>query len=136
MAPCFRVDILHEVLQTFAMTRSGFGWGLSYVWAKRVGYKDVFIIDDAAMFHTRAVGQTRDKGNFNIAKAEMHQLLLDEGTVAIQKTLQGHDENGRTFDCSSDQFMSRYLAGYHYLITKRPDILGHLRAQQASSVPI
>jgi len=135
MAPCFRVDILREVLPTFSLTKSGFGWGLSYLWVKHVGYQGVFIVDDTPMLHTRPVGQTRDKRGVSVAISEMRHLLAEHGATPIQKTLRGYDAFNRVLDSYSDQFIVDYIAGYQYLVAKRPAVLAHLMAQQAVPLP-
>lgn len=55
MAPCLRKDFLKEVIETFKLTKSG--WGLDFLWPKLAGEKCSAIIDATPIIHTRTVGQ-------------------------------------------------------------------------------
>ena len=41
-APCFRNDVFAEMIATFDLTANGWGWGLEFLWSKKLGYKDLF----------------------------------------------------------------------------------------------
>jgi hypothetical protein len=50
-APCFRADVLSELLATFDMSTNG--WGLDFLWGRRLDYKDLFVIDETPVISTR-----------------------------------------------------------------------------------
>jgi hypothetical protein len=53
MMPCFRMGVLAKLLDTFELSPSGIGWGLDYVWARRLDYTDIFVIDETPVAHRR-----------------------------------------------------------------------------------
>src|SRR5262249_51400172 len=54
MAPCFRTDVLWNLLPTFKANYSS--WGMDYVWAELLGEQArVAIVDETQMRHTRPV---------------------------------------------------------------------------------
>ena len=55
MLPCFSRQALKKVLHTFNANESG--WGTEYHWAKLIGsnHRDMAIIDQIHMVHTRPI---------------------------------------------------------------------------------
>lgn len=53
MAPIFRSDVAYDLMDTFIKTKSS--WGVDWIWSHLLGGKNMAIIDDVTMRHTRPV---------------------------------------------------------------------------------
>lgn len=112
MAPCFRTDALAALLPTFDYTRTGWGWGLDYVWAKALGYKGLLIVDEAPVRHTRPVGvgvagETRQR-----ALAEFAEMMRRTGARKRLSTLEARLPDGRWISGRSGEFLRLFLDGH------------------------
>jgi hypothetical protein len=56
MCPMFRTDVLFALLDTFCLTRSG--WGVEWVWSERLAQKNIAVIDAVSVHHTRPIEST------------------------------------------------------------------------------
>lgn len=74
LAPLFSRETLLKLLHTFDMTVSS--WGIEYIWVDKLGYpkKQIAIIDNITMEHTRPVGKDYSRFSVN-PEEEMTRLL-------------------------------------------------------------
>lgn len=100
MAPILSRTMLKKILPLFAQTRSGFG--IDFVWQRFVGdpLREVAIIDDVVVRHTRPVGGALHNmitsEGFMSARQEQDVFLAPYGDVVkIESTLGGKLKNGR-----------------------------------------
>lgn len=118
MMPCFHRDGLADLLPTLAESPSGSGWGLEHLWAKRLGYKDIWIIDAVPMRHTRPVG-----GAYQARKAEFTEeyrnIVRNHDAPALMRSLSGYMQKGQKVekvDGDNPDFLRLYLSGYWDLV--------------------
>lgn len=112
MAPCFRIDILERLLETFPLSVSGWGYGLEFVWAKRVDYKDIIVADATPMRHTRPVGANYPAGLMESLIREMRVLMQAEGAPWKLATLAGQTRDKGLLAHTSAKFLRLYMDGY------------------------
>jgi hypothetical protein len=112
MAPCFRVDVLERLLPTFALSVSGWGYGLEFVWAKRLDYKDIIVVDATTMRHTRPVGGNYPPGLMDSLCREMRALMQAENVPWLLVTLAGQTRDKGLLPRTSATFLRLYLEGY------------------------
>jgi hypothetical protein len=130
MAPCFRRDVLERLLPSIAEADTGWGWGLSYVWAKAVDYRGIYIFDAAPMRHTRPVGKARSEQDHEDARREWARILSEHNLAPTKRTLFGCDESGKRIEMSQGSFQLAYLGGYDYLIERDPRLLLRITRDQ------
>lgn len=130
MAPCFRRDVLERVLPSLGEDATGWGWGLSYVWAKAVDYRGIHIFDAAPVHHTRPVGTARSGHENEVAKAESARMLAAHGLPKTRRSLFACDEAGNRIVMSDGRFLSAYVAGYDYLLERNPRLLLRIAREQ------
>ncbi len=94
MMPCFRADVLSELLPTLDNTTTGWGWGLDVVWAKLLSYRDLFIIDETPVTHTRPVQGAYSAEQVREANDEMRRITGRYNAQWVMKTLSGIDPSG------------------------------------------
>jgi hypothetical protein len=82
MMPSFRVDTLDLLLPTFALSPSGMGWGLDYLWAHLLDYSGIYIIDETPVTHWRPSAHTKNYGD------EMNALLAKYHVRATEETFE------------------------------------------------
>jgi hypothetical protein len=136
MAPCFRREVLAEMLlPTFSLSHQGAGWGIDYLWAKRLKREGLYVFDDVAVHHTRPILKDRNRrlhGEFYRAMLrffEVHEIR------PLLRTLRGWDADGTLYEGPADPaFLWRYLQGYDYLIREEPRLLLKLIAAQTKDV--
>jgi len=133
MAPCFRRDVLERVLPSFAEDATGWGWGLSYVWAKAVDYQGIHVFDAAPVRHTRPVGSARSSRDHRIARVRGARMLAAHKLASIKRTLFACDEAGNRLAMSDGQFLTAYIAGYGYLLDRNPRLLLRIARDQLST---
>jgi hypothetical protein len=132
MAPCFRRDVLERMLPTFTESFMGAGWGLDFLWSKRLRRQGLYIFDDLAMRHTRPLGQQYDPRLRDNAFREARKLMARHEVRPILRTLRGFDADGTAHEADNGPFLLRYLGGYDYLVEQRPELL--LRLIKAQTV--
>jgi len=75
MMPCFRTDVFSELLPTLDQSESGEGWGLDFLWSKKLGYKDIFVVDETTVLHTRSLRSHGDPELHKKLNAEMVKIM-------------------------------------------------------------
>ncbi len=131
MAPCFRRDVLERLLPTFEASPSGAGWGLDDAWARLLGYRGLFVIDECPVRHDRPVGARRSRADHRAAMGEMRRLHGRFGAAELRKTLAGLERTGTWIDASSGRFLPVYLGGYAALLARKPVARRRLLRDQA-----
>jgi hypothetical protein len=134
MMPCFSRAFFQEVLPTFALSRSGTGFGLDYLWPYMLSYEDIWILDAAPVHHTRPVGVMRNERLAALANADL-QFVHGFGVPALLKTLGGIDPEGIFQGCEAAGFAARYRRGYAYLTDRAPVLSRHIDLDLAARVP-
>lgn len=134
MTPCFRTDVLADLLETFAESKTGWGWGLDSVWPKLLGYKDLFIVDAAPVFHTRPVGHVHSKEMRRSLYAEEKAVLTKHRCRPIYKTLAGLTREGIVSE-SDPRFLQLLLQGYQSFFEAHPALMKSFLLRQLQAVP-
>ncbi len=71
--PCFRADVLAEWLATFDLNSTG--WGLDFLWGRRLDYKDLVVIDEAPVISTRPFNVDHDPKLHKTAQADLNRFI-------------------------------------------------------------
>ncbi len=135
MMPCFKREILQRMLPVIGESKTGFGWGLDYVWPHLLKCEGLLVFDAITVRHTRPVGINQTPDVAGPGMAEMHEIVARTGAVPCWKTLGGYDAEGAYRAAEDAGFNSDYLAGYAYLNAGRPELAGFLAAQQGVLAP-
>jgi hypothetical protein len=97
MMPCFRTDILEEVLPTFLESASG--WGLDDMWPQMYSERDerFAIVDEVSATHTRPVGGELYRGGvLRQGPARDYEDLHARGVASVSRRMsQGYTRSGR-----------------------------------------
>jgi hypothetical protein len=135
MMPCFKRQVLEQLLPTIGESKTGFGWGLDYVWAHLLRYRGLMIFDSITVRHTRLAGVNLTNAVVIPGQAEMQEMVSRAGAEPYWKTLGGYDEDGNYRAAEDAGFAADYLAGYAYLNPGRPELAGWLAARQGVLIP-
>jgi hypothetical protein len=121
MNPCFSRDFLEAALPTFALSRSGTGFGLDYLWCAMLSYRNIWIIDETAVHHTRPIGSARDPVSRSLAKYDLI-FIKGFGVPFTGYTLAGIDNDGHLVHSHEPDFEKRFRDGYASLEQRYPDL--------------
>ena len=131
MTPCFRSDVLAELLPTFDLTQTGIGWGLDHLWAKRLGFTDIWVIDDTPITHWRPGSLSDELGK--ASHAELLKIAGEPEQKWIKKTLAGVDKKtGFEITEHDPAFLPQLFKGYAQLLDKHPERFHEIYARQSS----
>ncbi|MDB5627327.1 MAG: hypothetical protein JWR73_3129 [Tardiphaga sp.] len=130
MIPCFRRATLEEVLPTFALSASGWGFGLDSAWPKILGYEQLGVIDGVSVVHTRAVGGFRDADLSRRVMQESDDILGKFGCRQRMVTFAGIDSNLQDAALSPEALLAELVYGWKYLFKESPHALRWLFDQQ------
>lgn len=133
MMPCLRRDVLELVLSTIGETKTGFGWGLDFLWPHMIDYQDMVIFDHLTVRHTRPVGTLRDKVVDDLTKQEMKAITKVVRAPGGFRTIGVYDENRKFKYANNGPFLLDYLNGYRYLIAKDNRLFDRLIISQKMS---
>ena len=120
MMPCFRAEVLAQLLPTLELTKTGWGWGVDVVWATQLGFKDLFVIDDTPVLHTRPVYSSYNPELRDRVNAELRAILQEHRLVWAMKTLSGFLPDGTEIIQADKQFLYRLFRGYDYVFRQHP----------------
>lgn len=136
MMPGFSRAGLERLLPTFALTETGWGWGLDSVWPKILNYDNVGIVDAVAVTHTRPVGAMRDAALRQRVMEESGRLTerYDCGQVHATFGAFGEDLRERS-GLSADALRDELVAGWAPLIDRDPRVRGWIDAFQDGTPP-
>jgi hypothetical protein len=123
MAPGFRTAALEQLLPTLDHTDTGWGWGLDSVWPKLLGYRNVVVIDDTAMTHTRPVGQLRDPELRRRIHDESDRLQRLYDCEQVHTTFGGFGVDLQPKELTPEQLLFELVDGWRHLIEEDPRLL-------------
>ena len=135
MNPCFRVDVFSEFLNTFGLSESGAGWGLDFLWAKKLAYKDIFVMDETPVLHTRPLSSHADPDRHARLNNEMGRIMHDHQAPWFMKSFSGILSNGKEIHESDSQFLYLLLRGYQRVFDNAPDRLSEMIRLQFAGMP-
>ncbi len=135
MMPCFRSDVLAEMLGTLDLGASGFDWGLDFLWAKMLGYRDIFVIDETPVLHTRPVGVNRNPEQHRKFQSEHAKFMRDHKLPWLLKTFAGLDASGIEVAENNPAFLYRLFRGFDLLFKKQPERFDELIRLQLAAAP-
>jgi hypothetical protein len=130
MCPGFRRSALERLLPTFALSETGWGWGLDSVWPKLLHYRNVGVLDGVPVTHTRPVGAMRDPDLRQRVHAESDRLLAAFGCAQVHTTFGAFDDRFEALDRTGDALVADLTAGWQYLIDRDPRVLKWIMAFQ------
>ncbi|GJD65622.1 hypothetical protein [Methylobacterium frigidaeris] len=130
MIPCFRRTVLEELLPTFALSATGWGFGLDAAWPKILNYEHIGIIDGVSVVHTRPVGGFKD--------ADLRRRVMQESDGILAKfaceqrliTFAGIGPDLREISLSPEALLVELVRGWEYLFDGCPEALRWLYEQQ------
>jgi hypothetical protein len=132
MTPCFHADVFPEIIATLDLTVNGLGLGLDFLWSKKLGYKDVFVIDQTPVLHTRPVtNRAPDKE----LMAEMNKIMRDNHAPWLMKTFCGILPNGEEIAEGHPAFLYRLFRGYERIFAQDPRHFDNMIQLQLAAVP-
>jgi len=134
MVPCFRRDVLEQMLPTFLLSHRGAGWGLDFLWAKRLKREGLYVFDDLPVHHTRPLVAVRDRKLFDEYYRASKRFLAVHEIRPVLRTLRAWDAEGKLHKANQGAFLWRYLKGYDYLIRRNPWLLLGLIEEQTQAV--
>ena len=123
MVPCFSREALELLLPTFELSTTGWGWGLDSLWPKRLGYKDIGIVDGVSVLHTRPVGQFRDAELARRVNEEADRIHRSEECGQHMVTFAGISSDLQNVSLSPDELLVALTAGWQYLFQREPKVL-------------
>jgi len=135
MAPCFRADILEQLLWTLDLSQTGWGWGLDYLWPKLLEYSDIYICDSTPMFHALPVGRGRTKEIMAQINNELSSITSLYNCRPIFKTLKGIRHDSADLDYGNPRLLLQLIRGYEYLLQRYPPLLKRLILEQEQPIP-
>jgi hypothetical protein len=135
MLPCFRADVLADLLWTLDLTETGYGFGLDSLWPKLLGYQDLYIVDHLPVFHTRAVGVMRDEETERSLRAEEEMIMTKYDCALIRQTVSGWLKDGRRIEAGDPSLFHRLVRGYDWLFERQPELLPVLIRDQLAEGP-
>jgi hypothetical protein len=135
MLPCFRADVLHDLLWTLDLTDTGMGWGLDALWPKLLGYQDIHVMDETPVLHTRPVGQMRDPDLDHRVRAEMDAIVERFDCPFHFKTLDATTLDGRVISDPDPALLQTLVAGYASVFAREPDQREPFIQRQAAPSP-
>lgn len=123
MVPGFSRTALEELRHTLDLSTTGWGWGLDSVWPKLLGYRNVGMLDDVSVLHTRPVGQFRDPDLGRRVNEESDTLLRRYGCGQEMTVYQAFGPDREPLDLSPDELLVTLASGWNYLLESDPRIL-------------
>ena len=130
MIPCFRRTTLEELLPTFALSATGWGFGLDSAWPKILGYDHVGIIDGVSVVHTRPVGTFKDADLRRRVMQESDDILGRFGCGQCMVTFAGIGPDLRESSLTPEALLVELVRGWQYLFDRDPNALRWLFDQQ------
>lgn len=123
MMPCFSAQALARLLPTLDLSETGWGWGLDSLWPKLLDYRDLGIIDSAAVLHTRPVGTFRDAELDLRVRAESDRIMADFDCAQMHTTFEAIGPDLKRLDLAADALAARLAQGWSYLWEHDPHVL-------------
>ncbi|MDB5383260.1 MAG: hypothetical protein JWO26_2892, partial [Rhodospirillales bacterium] len=130
MIPCFRRATLEELLPTFALSATGWGFGLDSAWPKILGYERIGIIDGVSVVHTRPVGGFKDSDLTRRVMQESDDILAKFECGQRLVTFAGIGSDLREASMTPEELLVQLVRGWQYLFDENPSALRWLFDQQ------
>ena len=125
MTPCFAREFLDQALPTFGLSRAGWGFGLDFLWAAMLSYRDIWTIDAAAVGHTRPIGAARG-GAAELNNRDLAFALRLGAPVALH-TLAGWTRDGTWLDLGDSRLAALSQSGVAYTEHTQARLWAHAR---------
>jgi hypothetical protein len=136
MMPVFSRAALEELVPTFDLSATGWGWGLDSLWPKLLGYRNVGVIDALPVLHTRPVGQLRDVELARRVLAESDAIMERYGCHQVHTAFAAFGQDGTHLEQTPEDFFADLVRGWQPLIDRDSRILTWLvHHQQALLQP-
>jgi hypothetical protein len=135
MIPCFRRETLEELLPTFDLSATGWGFGLDAAWPKILGYEHLGIIDEVSVVHTRPVGTFKDPELRRRVTQESEDILRKFECGQRMVTFAGIGPDLQDASLSPQALLVELVRGWQYLFDENPDALRWLYDQQQCLFP-
>jgi hypothetical protein len=132
MIPGFSRSALEQLLHTFDLSETGWGWGLDPLWAKLLDYEDLGILDGVPVVHTRPVGKLRDADLHRRLSAENDRILAAHECDSQMVTFAGIDAELKDLALDPDELLVKLVQGWDYLFNGQPEVLRWICEHQAS----
>lgn len=132
MIPCFRRATLEQLLPTFSLSVTGWGFGLDSAWPKMLNYEHIGIIDKASVVHTRPVGAFK---NLDLHRRVMHEsddILARFECSQRLLTFAGVKSDLCDDALTPEELLVKLVRGWDYLFDRDPNALRWIFEQQQS----
>lgn len=136
MVPGFERAALEQLLPTFDLSVTGWGWGLDALWPKLLGYDNIGILDGTPVTHTRPVGQLRDPLLKQRLLDETEDILKRYQCRPVHTTYGAFGPDLQPVDLSPEQLLVELVDGARPLFAKDPRILPWLVSYQLENAPL
>jgi hypothetical protein len=123
MVPCFRTEVLAQLLPTLDHTPTGWGWGLDSLWPKMLGYQNLGIIDGTPVLHTRPVGGFRDAELGRRVHAESDLIMATHDCCQVHTTYGAIGPDLQPLDLTPEALTAMLVDGWRYLFDGNPSVL-------------
>ena len=123
MVPCFSRRALDTLLPTLDLTTTGWGWGLDSLWPKLLDYRNVGVIDGAAVLHTRPVGNFRDAELERRVRAESDRIMETYDCRQVHATHGLIGADLEPIELSPAELAVALVDGWRYLFDTAPAVL-------------
>jgi hypothetical protein len=130
MVPCFSRAALETLRPTLDLTETGWGWGLDSLWPKLLGYRNLGVIDCAAVLHTRPVGAFRDAELARLVRAESDHIMDHYDCRQVHTTFAAVGGDLADLALSPEALTVRLADGWSYLLDTAPAVLPWLLQAQ------
>jgi hypothetical protein len=130
MAPCFTSETLSTLLPTFDLTTTGWGWGLDSLWPKLLHYRNIGVIDCAAVLHTRPVGAFRDPELGRRVRDESDRIMQSYDCCQVHTTFGAIGPDLQDVELSPEALTVALAEGWRYLFDAAPRVLPWLLEAQ------
>jgi hypothetical protein len=131
--PCFRAEVLADLLTTFDLSTTG--WGLDFLWGRRLDYKDLFVIDETPVISTRPFNADRDPELHQTAQADLNRFMRDNKVPWMLKTFSGMHLSGPEIPADHEVFLYRLFRGYERMFERNPKRVEEVFRLQLAPVP-
>lgn len=135
MVPCFRRATLERLLPTFALSATGWGFGLDAAWPKLLDHQGLGIVDDVPVVHTRPVGTFKDPGLRRRVLQESDDILARFDCEQRLVTFAGIGPDLRDARLTPEELLAALVRGWQYLFERDAKALRFCFEQQRGLLP-
>ncbi len=126
MMPCFEISAFKRCVTTFALSKTGFGWGLDAAWPVILGGEGIFIFDSISVLHTRPINNSRNPDLLKKVNQEWGEILRMFGAEVSFRNLAGYLPNGAELARTDNGFFGLLVWGWEAILRDRPAIFDRL----------